>query len=49
MKYIMQNNPVMQSHQQVVNEYTLSKTWMDRIKIGSTLVARAKLPEVLSL
>ena len=41
LSYIMQNNPVMQSHQQVVNEYTLSKTWMDRIKRGSTLVARA--------
>jgi len=41
LSYIMQNNPVMQSHQNVVDEYSLSKTWMDRIRKGSTIVARA--------
>ncbi len=41
LSYIMQNNPVMQSHKNVVDEYSLSKTWMDRIKKGTTIVARA--------
>lgn len=41
LSYIMQNNPFMQSQQNVVDEYRLSKTWMERVKKGSTFVARA--------
>ena len=40
LNYIMKTNPVMQSHQLVVDEFQGSKGWMERIEKGSSFVAR---------
>jgi len=41
LQFIMRNNPVLQSHHYVVEEYQVPNNWLDKAKNGTSFVARA--------